>query len=84
MPRLQHAVSGVTVSVGDDHPALNDSEWVAVGSGADSAQGYSAQKVDELKAEIDRRNEGREEADLISSDGKKADLIAALEADDSK
>lgn len=63
--------------------------WAALGytgdaSAADESTGYEALKVDELKSEIDRRNEGREEADLIPSDGKKADLIAALEADDSK
>jgi hypothetical protein len=49
-----------------------------------SGGGYSAMKVDDLKAEIASRNEGREEADLIPSDGKKAELVAALEADDSK
>lgn len=48
----------------------------------DEPGGYGSMKVDELKAEIDSRNEGREEADLIPSDGRKADLIAALEADD--
>jgi hypothetical protein len=36
----------------------------------------------ELRAEIARRNDGREEADKLSLDGKKADLIATLEADD--
>ncbi len=44
--------------------------------------GYDSLKVDDLKAEIARRNEDREEADLISDEGKKADLVAALEADD--
>ncbi|HET6816881.1 MAG TPA: hypothetical protein VFH66_06605 [Mycobacteriales bacterium] len=45
--------------------------------------GYSKQKVADLQAEIDRRNEGRDEADQIAPEGeKKADLIAALEADD--
>lgn len=45
---------------------------------------YSDLDVAGLKAEIDQRNEGRdpEGAGWISSDGKKADLIAALEADD--
>jgi hypothetical protein len=41
--------------------------------------------VADLKAEVERRNEGRDEADLIAPEGtKKADLIAALEADDAK
>ncbi|MGO1562617.1 MAG: SAP domain-containing protein [Actinomycetaceae bacterium] len=46
------------------------------------ADGYGALTVADLRGEIEQRNEGREEADLIPSDGKKADLIAALEADD--
>lgn len=38
--------------------------------------------VAELKATIDRRNAGREDATRISKGGSKADLIAALDADD--
>lgn len=42
-------------------------------------------KVDELRAEVERRNEGRDEADQIVPEGtKKADLVAALEADDAR
>lgn len=40
--------------------------------------------VDELKAEIERRNTGRAEADLIPTKGNKPDLIKAIQADDSK
>lgn len=41
--------------------------------------------MDDLRAEIASRNEGREDADLIKPAGrKKADLEAALEADDAK
>lgn len=36
----------------------------------------------DLRAEIARRNEGRDEADQLSMEGRKADLIATLEADD--
>jgi hypothetical protein len=43
---------------------------------------HSSMKVDELKAEIESRNEGRDEADLLSLEGKKADLVATLAADD--
>jgi hypothetical protein len=50
----------------------------------ETVDGYEAMTVDELKAEINRRNEGREEADQLSTAGKKADLIATLEADDSR
>lgn len=39
----------------------------------------------ELQSEIDKRNEGRDEADLIVPESaKNDDLIAALEADDTK
>lgn len=39
----------------------------------------------DLRAEIDRRNEGRDEADLIKPDGRsKAAMQAALAADDAK
>ncbi|MCW2758065.1 MAG: hypothetical protein JWO46_1811 [Nocardioidaceae bacterium] len=50
---------------------------------SDEKSGYAAQKVDELKAEIEKRNEVREDDALITPQGTtKADLIAALEADD--
>ena len=52
------------------------------GAATTTAGSYSALKVDDLKAEIANRNEGRDEADLIPTTGHKADLIAALEADD--
>lgn len=39
-------------------------------------------KVDELKQEIADRNEGRDEKDRISDAGTKAELVAALDADD--
>lgn len=43
---------------------------------------YSAMKVADLRDLIADRNEGRAESDLIPDDGTKADLVAALEADD--
>lgn len=44
---------------------------------------YNDWKVDDLKAEIDARNDGRDEGDKIVPDGTlKADLVAALELDD--
>lgn len=51
-------------------------------SGATKPEGYAAMKVDELKAEIESRNENRDEDGLLSTEGKKADLVATLEADD--
>lgn len=49
-----------------------------------SALTYEDRKVDDLKAEIARRNQGRDEADQIPASGNKPDLIAALTADDTK
>lgn len=43
---------------------------------------YESMKVSDLKAEIDRRNEGRAEEDQIPVTGNKADLVDALTADD--
>lgn len=48
----------------------------------ESGGGYDSLKVDELKALILTRNEGRDDADKLPVDGKKADLVAALTADD--
>jgi hypothetical protein len=60
----------------------NPKAW---GEGTDTESSdttYSSMKVDDLKAEIESRNDGRDEADQLSTEGKKADLIAVLEADD--
>lgn len=84
MPRLRNVNSGVVVSVSDETAGRLDSEWAPVDADAESGSGYGDQKVADLKAEIAQRNEGREEADLIPGDGNKADLIAALEADDTR
>jgi len=44
---------------------------------------YNDLTIPKLKAEIDARNEGREEdAMIVPESDKKADLVAALEADD--
>lgn len=55
-----------------------------LGSGNGSvAVDYNDLKVDDLKAELERRNEGREDGAKVTPDShKKADLIAALEVDD--
>lgn len=47
---------------------------------------YSKWKKDDLQAEVARRNEGREDADLIEVEapGNKPELVAALEADDAE
>lgn len=46
------------------------------------SKSYEDHTVPELKALIDSRNEGRDDAAKVPSDGNKPDLIAALEADD--
>ncbi len=50
--------------------------------GSDDDKGYGGLKVDELKAEIEKRNEDRDDDAKLSAEGKKADLVAVLEADD--
>ena len=49
-----------------------------------SAPGLEDRTIAELKEEIARRNEGRDEADQISASGNKSDLIAAIAADDNR
>lgn len=77
--------AGTVVSVADDK-ADRLAAWGFKPYGESEsgkvAEGYSALKVADLKAEIERRNEGREGDALLSVEGKKADLIAILEADD--
>jgi hypothetical protein len=54
----------------------------AKASDDDEKAGYDSLKVDELKEEIERRNSDREDDAKLPTDGKKAELVAALEADD--
>lgn len=52
---------------------------------AAAADDLGSLTVGDLKAEIDRRNDGREDADLITPASKrKDDLVAALKADDER
>lgn len=81
MIRYKDINSGAIVNVRDDK--VMDSQWEPYDGSADEPVGaYAGLKVDELKAEIERRNESREDDAKISAEGKKADLIAALESDD--
>lgn len=64
-------------------PGTEAPDWAEIDNEAVfEPSGYLAMKVDDLKAEIVRRNEGRDDADKLSTEGKKAELIAALAADD--
>lgn len=56
----------------------------AKSSGLDVPDGSSVLTVDDLKAEIKRRNEGREPADRLKLSGTKDELVAALKADDER
>lgn len=67
--------------VADDAASDEDTDGPE-GDGEDRS--YSAWTKPELESEVARRNEGRDEDDLIEVEGKgnKPDLVAALEADD--
>lgn len=51
-------------------------------AGASSDAGYSSLTKAELVAVIEERNTGRDEDKTLSASGNKADLVAALVADD--
>ena len=86
--RLRHRVTGVTVSVADDKKMAP--EWKPVGATAPAGLApaveplvdYQAWTVDDLKAEIARRNAGRGDGDRLSSNQNKAGLVDTLTADD--
>lgn len=83
MIRYQDTNTGAIVNVSDDK--VLGAEWQPYdGSVAPEPEpeGYEAMTVAELKTEIEGRNRGRNAGDEIPMDGKKADLIAGLEADD--
>jgi hypothetical protein len=80
MARYIHKVSGARVQVRDDK--VMDSSWRRTDGDATETEGYEAMTVPKLKAEIERRNEGREGDALLSVEGRKPDLIAVLQADD--
>jgi hypothetical protein len=74
---------GVRVSVDDDKvDRLLASGSYTRESDAGSKSAHASKNVAALREEIERRNEGRDEADLLSLEGKKADLVAVLDADD--
>ena len=88
----------IVIAAGDDVPAwalnqiVNPKAWggdapeaKTTDAGEDpAAEGYESKTVADLRAEIKARNEGRDDESRVSGDGNKADLIAALEADDGR
>lgn len=81
MSRFKNVSTGAIFSVDDskDHryggPGYTDPN-------APEPTPYDDLKAADLKAEIDERNDGREDDAKMSSQGSKADLIALLVADD--
>ena len=65
-----------------DAPAADDTGGDDESGEADAGSVYDAFTVADLRDEIRGRNEGREPDQRVSLDGNKADLVAALEADD--
>ena len=84
MARLRNA-SGVVVNLDDAKVERLGPGWEPVGGSSSSgstAEGYDAMTVDQLKDEIRNRNETRDDETRLALTGTKAELIAALEADD--
>lgn len=88
MSRFVNDKTKVVVSVADskDHRFPASAGWSPVTDDdtTPAPEGYAALKLPELRAEIDKRNEGRADEDKVSAAGNKPDLVAALEADDAK
>lgn len=78
--RLVHPETGVEVQVSEEL-ALVLQGFDPVGA---AAPGLGGLTVRELRSEIESRNEGRDPIDMVSLDGNKAALVAALQADDEK
>lgn len=89
MGTFRNTSTNVQVTVDDSKDDRYTSGWEPASSDAPASsdktdEGYGSKTVAELKEEIAKRNEGRGEEDRVSDDGLKADLVAALEADDNK
>lgn len=80
------APNGMQVSVAESKRASRLATGYRLPGGArveSSAGAYDGMKVHDLKSEIDKRNASRgDDAQMISTDGNKAELVAALVADD--
>ena len=80
MARLRNSVTGSVVNLDDAKVTRLGAGWEPVG--ASTSTGYEAMTVDELKDEIRGRNETRDDDTRLALTGTKAELVAALEADD--
>lgn len=85
MPRLRNIKTGAVVSCSHETAANLGSEWIsadATGSDKEPVSTFALLTVAELKAKIDSINAEREDdRKIVPASSKKADLIAALEAD---
>ena len=87
MSRFQNEATKVVVSVADSKDFRFGEGWHPYTGEPDAEQTegeYGTYKVADLRSEIAHRNEGRDEADLIPTEGKKAELVEFLTADDTK
>jgi hypothetical protein len=71
---------GVVVEMSD--AAARSVGYKPAGQTATTSEGYAGRTVDELKDEIRSRNEDRDDDARLPLTGTKAELVAALEADD--
>lgn len=82
MARLRNS-AGVVINVSDEKAVVLGSMWQSVeGETSTGPTGYDALTVDELKDEIRKRNDDRDDDDRLALTGTKAELVASLEADD--
>lgn len=85
--------AGDKIKVLEDQPALDHrgrpspvkfpQATEPLSPGKDPAQVYADMSAADLRAEIDRRNDGRD-GDPLSKGGSKDDMVAALTADDAQ
>jgi hypothetical protein len=81
MGRFKNLETGVVFSVDDSKNSRYGGELYG-DPDAESGPDYKSMKVADLRAEVAKRNEGRDEASLLSAEGNKTELVAVLEADD--
>lgn len=86
MARFRNHTTGVVVHVADSKADRFGSDWEPLDDGPAGSPatggGYAGMKVAALRGEIAERNTGRDDDAKIDSAGVKAELVAALEADD--
>lgn len=75
-------IGTVTNNAPDGGSSIDPAAVVSASATVSDTGTYEDLTVSELKDEVDRRNDLRGEDEQLSKPGKKADLIAVLEADD--